>query len=166
MAVDVRSARPDDGGEDEAFILALNAASTPAVSDLDLDDWRTLRDLAHAVLVAEVDGAPAGFIVLLRPGASYGSDNYAWFEQRFLRHYYIDRVAVAGHAKGMGVGRALYDAAARLGAGLGEQRLTCEVNIAPPNPDSLAFHERLGFRRLHERMSRSGKAVAMFERPL
>ena len=53
-----------------------------------------------------------------------------------------------------------------LAAELGEQRLTAEVNEDPPNPQSMAFHEKLGFRHLLSRMSRSGKVVAMLERPL
>ena len=39
-------------------------------------------------------------------------------------------------------------------------------NEAPPNPESMAFHVRLGFRFLHSRPSRHGKIVAMLERSL
>jgi uncharacterized protein len=49
---------------------------------------------------------------------------------------------------------------------LGEQRLTAEVNEKPPNPESMAFHAKLGFRHLQSRPSRHGKMVAMLERPL
>ena len=43
------------------------------------------------------------------------------------------------------VGRALYEAAFERAASAGAVEVTCEVNVEPPNPDSQAFHARLGF---------------------
>lgn len=151
---------------DEEFILALNAASTPAVGEMALPAYRDIAAQAYRVLIAEAGGEPAGFLILIRPGSSYPSDNYGWFEEQFDRHLYIDRIAISERAKGQGVGRALYDEALKLAAELGEERLTAEVNEEPPNPQSMAFHEKLGFRHLLSRKSRSGKVVAMLERPL
>jgi predicted GNAT superfamily acetyltransferase len=151
---------------DEEFILALNAAATPAVGEMALPAYRDIAAQAYRVLIAEAGGEPAGFLILIRPGSSYPSDNYGWFEEQFDRHLYIDRIAISESAKGQGVGRALYDEALKLAAELGEERLTAEVNEEPPNPQSMAFHEKLGFRHLLSRKSRSGKVVAMLERPL
>lgn len=162
MGVAIRDAAPTD----EDFILALNAASTPAVGEMALQAYRDIAAQAYRVLIAEAGGEPAGFLILIRPGSSYPSDNYGWFEEQFDRHLYIDRIAISERAKGQGVGRALYDAALRLAAELGEERLTAEVNEDPPNPQSMAFHEKLGFRHLLSRRSRSGKVVTMLERPL
>ncbi len=162
MGVTVRSAAAGDG----EFILALNAACTPAVGDMSADDYAAISGWAHRVLIADVDGAAQGFIVLIRPGSAYPSDNYAWFEQRFGRHLYIDRIAVSAAARGRGVGQALYAEAASIAARDGDERLTAEVNEDPPNPASMAFHLAAGFRRLLSRRSRSGKVVAMLERPL
>ena len=157
----------DAAQADEAFILALNAASTPAVGDMDASDYREIAAQAHRVLIAEAGGEPAGFMILIRPGSAYPSDNFGWFEEQFDRHLYIDRVAVSRAAWGTGVGRALYEEAMRIAASLGEMRLTAEVNEVPPNPESMAFHARLGFRHLLSRTSpRLGKVVAMLERPL
>ncbi len=162
MAVSVRKAR----GEDEDFILALNAACRPAVSDMSAQDFRDISGWAHRVLLAEEDGEPLGFVILIRPGTAYPSDNYAWFERNFERHLYIDRIAVSEAARGRGVGAALYDAALAIADEVGEERLTCEVNEDPPNPQSMAFHAALGFQFLKSRASRSGKVVAMFVREL
>jgi predicted GNAT superfamily acetyltransferase len=156
----------DAVASDEDFILALNAASTPAVAEMDAEDYRDIAGWAHRVLVAEIDGKRCGFLILIRPGSAYPSDNYGWFEGTFDNHLYIDRIAVSEAAKVRGVGRAFYDEAARIAANNGDQRLTCEVNVEPPNPQSMAFHERVGFRHLLSRPSRSGKVVAMLERPL
>lgn len=151
---------------DEAFILALNAASTPAVSEMTYDDYRDILGWSHCILVAEREEAPCGFLILIGPGSAYDSDNYRWFEERFDSHLYIDRIAITEHARGQGVGRAFYEEAARIAARTGDRRLTCEVNVDPPNPQSMAFHERLGFHQRETRMSRSGKVVAMLELPL
>lgn len=159
----------DASERDEAFILALNAASRPAVSDMSRDDYREIVGWARCVLVAERDGEPCGFLILIAPGSAYDSDNYGWFEARFDSHLYIDRIAIAEHAKGRGVGRALYEEAVRIAHGNGDLRLTCEVNVDPPNPQSMAFHERLGFRHLHTRPSgdsKPQKIVAMMVREL
>jgi predicted GNAT superfamily acetyltransferase len=156
----------DAAAGDEDFILALNAACTPAVAEMDAADYRDIAGWAHRVLVAELDGKPCGFLILVRPGSAYPSDNYAWFEARFDRHLYVDRIAVSDAARGRSVGRALYEHALGMAAALGEERLTAEVNEQPPNPESMAFHTRMGFRYLHSRASRHGKIVAMLERPL
>ena len=157
----------DAAQADEAFILALNAASTPAVGEMDASEYREIATQAHRVLVAEAGGVPAGFMILFRPGSAYPSDNFGWFEEQFDSHLYIDRIAVSKAAWGAGVGRALYEEAMRIAAELGEKRLTAEVNEQPPNPESMAFHAKLGFRHLLSRTSpRLGKVVAMLERPL
>ena len=162
MVVAVRDAVEGD----EDFILALNAACTPAVADMSRQDYRDIAGWAHRVLVAELDSKSCGFLILIRPGSAYPSDNYAWFEAKFDHHLYVDRIAVSDWARGEGVGRTLYDEALRMAKALGEQRITAEVNEQPPNPESMAFHTRLGFRFLHSRPSRHGKVVAMLERPL
>lgn len=162
MAVAIR----DAAAGDEEFILALNAACVPAVAEMDAQDYRDIAGWAHRVLVAEAEGRRCGFLILIRPGSAYPSDNYAWFETAFDNHLYIDRIAVSDGARGQGVGRALYDEASRIAATNGDQRLTCEVNEKPPNPESMAFHRRIGFRHLHTRPSRDDKIVAMLELPL
>jgi len=162
VTVTVRDAAPGD----EDFILALNAACVPAVGDMPREKYRQYAGWAYRVLIAEAGGEPAGFVILIRPGSAYPSDNYAWFETAFDRHLYVDRIAVNEAARGTGAGRALYEAAIRMACELGEERVTAEVNEDPPNPESMAFHTKLGFRHLLSRTSGSGKVVAMLERPV
>jgi len=163
MTVTVRDAE----ARDEDFILVLNAACTPAVGDMSAQDYRDIAGWAHRIVIAEADGVPVGFMILIRPGSAYPSDNYGWFEEQFPHQLYVDRIAVGRSARGLGVGRVLYDEALRMAADLGEERVTAEVNEDPPNPESMAFHFKLGFRHLLSRTSpRLGKVVAMLERPL
>lgn len=157
----------DATDEDEDFILALNGASGPGVADMSREEFRQVRSWAARILVAELDGKPVGFLILIEPGTAYPSDNYGWFEDRFRRHLYVDRIAVDASAMRKGVGRALYDAAALVARELDEPRITCEVNEDPPNPESMAFHRAAGFHCIASRPSpRLGKVVAMFVREL
>lgn len=151
---------------DEAFILRLNAACTPDVGDMDAVRFEQIRAASHRILIAEAGGQPAGFLILLRAGAPYNSDNYAWFEGRFDKHLYVDRIAIDELARGEGIGAALYAAALDLATEIGDPRITAEVNEMPPNPASLAFHDRMGFQRLGTRLSDAGKTVVLLERPV
>lgn len=162
MTLQVREA----GVSDEAFILALNAACVPMVGEMTPGHYRRMLGWAWRVLVADVRDTPVAFMILIRPGAAYPSDNYRWFEEAFSRHLYIDRIAVTQEARRSGAGRALYARAAELAIETKEERLTAEVNEDPPNPDSMAFHRRMGFHPLATRLSGSGKTVVMLERAL
>ena len=74
---------------------------------------------------------------------------------------------VSEAARGTGLGAALYDDNANIATRLAVPRVTCEVNEEPPNPGSLRFHERHGFRKIESRASAGGsKRVAMLERPI
>lgn len=162
MPATIRAYEPGD----EAFILRLNAACTPEVGDMDASRFAQIRGAAHRILVAEVDGEAVGFLILLRAGAAYDSDNFAWFEDRFDRHLYVDRIAIDEMARGEGVGAALYEAAIDVAREAGDPRITAEVNELPPNPVSLAFHDSMGFQHLGTRLSDAGKIVVLLERPV
>lgn len=146
---------------DHAWALALNNAEVPHVSALDADSLAALLGMAAVAAVAEVGGAAAGFIVALLPGAAYGSENYRWFDARYPGFLYIDRVIADPAYRGRGVAGALYRHAIEFGRGRADI-LTCEVNETPPNPGSLRFHEKLGFRPLGRQETEGGaKSVVM-----
>jgi predicted GNAT superfamily acetyltransferase len=45
------------------------------------------------------------------------------------------------------------------------QNLTCEVNLAPPNPRSLAFHHAQGFQEMAQQMTDGGlKRVSLLRK--
>jgi predicted GNAT superfamily acetyltransferase len=108
-----------------------------------------------------------GFVLALAPGADYDSENYRWFSAHRPGSLYVDRVVVAPHAHRRGIGRALYDAVVRRAGELGLSAVTCEVNLEPANPESLAFHGRLGFTQVGEQLTKAGTVrVALMSRPL
>lgn len=126
----------------EPAILALNNAHAVELSWLEPARLTTLVGRAfHARRI----GAAEAFLLAFDQDADYDSPNYLWFRARYPRFVYIDRVAVAATARGRGHARRLYAdliAAAKLA---GHSMVVCEVNSAPPNPASDAFHAALGF---------------------
>jgi predicted GNAT superfamily acetyltransferase len=57
----------------------------------------------------------------------------------------VDRIVVASSARGRGYARRLYRDLFDQASQTGHDRVVCEVNARPPNPESDAFHAALGF---------------------
>lgn len=149
-------------------VLALNTEATPAVNLLTADELREVWDMCDVALVATgVEGAVIAFVLSMGGGQPYTSENYTWFENRGVRHQYVDRIVVGSPAKGTGVGRALYESIFERARERGCTEVTAEVNLRPHNPGSLAFHEKLGFRQLAEQETKDGTVrVALLARPV
>jgi predicted GNAT superfamily acetyltransferase len=117
----------------------------------------------HKVL--EEDGRVAAFILTFCADAEYDSPNFLWFKSRYPSFLYIDRLVVRRDSQGKGCGKALYQ---DLMAYCLEQRLpriTCEVDILPPNPVSLRFHRAHGFEEVGSQWPYDGKKqVALMEK--
>ncbi len=149
---------------DHAAILALNNSAVPHVNALSVEEFAWLSSHANFFRVADDDEGLLGFVIVLPSGLDYWSDNYKWFAARFEHFLYLDRVVVVDRARRQGVGRALYEALFVFGDG-NWPRVTLEVNLRPPNPDSERFHERLGFTTIGVREYDDGaSAVLMMER--
>jgi predicted GNAT superfamily acetyltransferase len=148
-------------------VVAMNNAAVPAVPPTTREEIARLVVVAGLAVVAEVEpGRPVGFLLAMDPGVGYESENYRWFSERGDSFVYVDRIVVADGQRGSGIGRALYDAAFARAAELGRAEVTCEVNVRPPNPSSLAFHARLGFEKLGEQETKGGAyRVALLAAP-
>jgi len=128
-------------------LVELNNAASPAVPLSSADEIEALLAVSdHAFgIVGTDDAALHGFVFGLNPGSDYASENYRFFEARGTDHLYVDRIVVDENLRGRGIGRMLYDRVFLLARADGRAEVTCEVNVDPPNPGSLAFHSRLGF---------------------
>jgi len=129
---------------DVAAVLTLNNASVPELNELDAPEVARLAGLAARALVAECDGAFAGFCWVLGPGQPYDSLNYRWFSARYESFVYLDRIAVHPDFRRYGIGRSFYGELVREFASVCPV-LLCEVNVRPMNEGSLRFHHSLGF---------------------
>ncbi|HWL79392.1 MAG TPA: GNAT family N-acetyltransferase [Roseomonas sp.] len=147
-------------------LLALNNRHTPAVNALTLPELATLAEGALLALAAWEGGDARALLLAFGPEGPARGPNHAWIRAHAPAAAYVDRIVVDGPAQGQGLGRALYAALAERAAASGLTELGCEVNLDPPNPESLAFHARFGFRRLGEATdSRNGKRVAYLACP-
>ena len=128
-------------------ILELNEGAVPAVNLLDNQKIRNLFGQAEYFRSLWLNEHLIGFLIALAPGASYRSVNYRWFESRYDRFIYIDRIVIHPSHQGIGFGRMFYD---NLREFIVDRfpRITCEVNLRPKNESSLRFHQRYGFRRV------------------
>lgn len=161
MTNEIRDAGP---GDYDALVL-LNNAAVPAVNALTVADFADFATEADLFRVIGPVGDPRAVLIALRPGRRYDSQNYRWFERTYDSFLYVDRVVVTKAHRGEGLGAVLYDDFAAAGRRLGVRRLTCEVNLDPPNPGSMRFHERLGFRPVGTQEA-GGKRVQMLMREL
>ena len=158
--MDIRPMRPADLEQ----VLHLNNAAVPAVSEADMPKMKSLIAEANLSLVAEHQGAVVGFCINFSPGTDYGSVNYLWFCERYEEFVYLDRIAVAEHARNLGVGAALYAAVEHHVSGT--PWLLCEVNLRPRNDGSLRFHERIGFVEVGQQETDYGFLVSMLAKDL
>jgi predicted GNAT superfamily acetyltransferase len=148
-------------------VRELNDSASPAINPLTDDELKALFEMCDVRLVStDRNHQLLAFMLSMGPGHPYASENYRWFEERGVRHQYIDRIVVSPLAKGTGIGRALYESVFERARERGASEVTCEVNVRPANPGSIAFHERLGFRQLAEQETRNGTVrVALLARP-
>lgn len=147
-------------------MLAMNNAATPNVNALAPHEFDWIVERATYFKVAEDDEGLAGFVLCVPSGLDYWSNNYKWFTARFNEFLYLDRVVVAARTRGKGVGTLLYDDLHATTKGRWP-RVTLEVNLQPPNPGSVRFHERLGYVPVGVREYDEGRAVVqMYERQM
>lgn len=140
-------------------VSAINEAGVPGVTPADVQEVTRLVELSEFSVVAvdEADDATVlGFLIVMAPGVAYESENYRWFSERGTDFLYIDRIAIADGHRGEGIGEALYRELFRVAAEQGRAEVTCEVNTMPPNPGSMRFHERLGFEKVGELVTKGG----------
>ena len=93
--------------------------------------------------------------------------NFAWFKASGKSFVYIDRIIVSIAARGLGIGRLLYDDLLAMAEQARQYRVVCEVSIEPPNPVSEAFHVAMGFDAVGQATIHNGaKTVRYFEKTL
>ncbi len=130
---------------DFSAMLALNQSCVPHVNAIGEAEIRFFHDYACRFVKVVEKGALAGYVIALNPGVDYASLNYQWFSRSYEKFLYIDRIMVHPDFRRRGIASILYQYLEETAAKQRLERLCCEVNLQPPNPDSLALHLGLGF---------------------
>ncbi len=141
---------------DFAAIQALNEDAVPHVNSLASGALSNLIAQACYLKVAVMGGEVAGFLLAVGEGQDYASLNYRWFSENCEDFIYIDRIVVADAFRGRGIAKALYRDIGGITVN-GAQWLACEVNLSPPNPESLSFHHKFGFYEVGQQDTENGK---------
>jgi predicted GNAT superfamily acetyltransferase len=123
---------------------ALLALNNDFAAELSLLDSGKGRHLVRHAFMARAIGDEA-LLIAFDQDATYDNPNFQWFRERFDRFVYVDRLVVAPARQGWGWARLLYESLFERARERGHGRVTCEINVDPPNPRSEAFHTGLGF---------------------
>ena len=139
--VTVRSAEPEDFKE----ILRLNEESVHFLSPMSRERLEHMFEEVELCKVATRQGQILAFCMAFREGADYDSVNYLWFASHYPKFLYVDRVVVDLKKQAAGLGSLLYEEVFRYARETGVPLVAAEIDIEPPNPVSLKFHEKFGF---------------------
>jgi predicted GNAT superfamily acetyltransferase len=132
---------------DVTRVLEINNANTPGVSELTMIELATdLKNSLHALVIDNEHGEVCAFCITFDPNAPDAGTNHQWFAERYKSFVYLDRIAIDSSHQNRGLGALLYQSVEQLMLDSAEHSLLCcEVNLEPPNPGSLRFHQRIGF---------------------
>lgn len=149
--------------KDYTKILALNKASVEVLSPMDKQRLIKLAEACELLWVAQVSGEVVAFLLAFTEKADYDSVNYQWFDQAFERFLYIDRVVVDKEHRGRGIGGLFYKTLRTYAKTIATPRITAEIDIEPPNPASLLFHQNIGFKEVGRQSINGGKKVVSLQ---
>jgi len=152
---------------DDEQILSLNASAQPNVALLDRAELCRLRALSDGHVVAAQEGVILGYALTFCRDDAYDGEEFLMLRAMIPQPFsYIDQVVVRGSAQGTGIGRFLYEFIEHTALIRAALWLCCEVNTVPPNPNSLAFHTRMGFSTLGSLATQDGRHVSLLQKRL
>ncbi len=145
-------------------VLEINESHKPMLSSLgDLDKLEDLIELSTFGSFLVFQKEICAFIVCMREDLPYESPNYKYFQKKYKKFLYIDRIGVKKGFENRGFGSFMYGNIFK--NYINEQLTICaEANIEPINKQSLKFHEKMGFRRVEEYFFNNKYGVAYLER--
>ena len=141
-------------------IWEINEDGLPGTGKVSPEEIEGLLDFSSLAVGAYYGEELAGFVICLPPKTAYSSLNYAWFNKRYDEFLYVDRIAVATQYQNQNIGSTLYEHVKKQAAEM-DAPVTAEVNIHPPNPGSMRFHDRHGFEQVGV-LEHDEKSVALF----
>ena len=153
---------------DLARVLEINNANTPGVSELTFTELESdLNNSLHALAIENEQGDVCAFCITFDPTAPDAGDNHRWFAERYKSFVYLDRIAIDSNHQNRGLGALLYQSVEQQMLCSAEHSLLCcEVNLEPPNPGSLRFHQRIGFAEVGQHSPQQGYVVTLLQKSI
>lgn len=131
---------------DLELIHKWNQSTVPKVNSLTFEEFRLQSvNCTYSYIQCSTNSMPVGFIFLYDEKTEYDSLNYLYFKSRYQKFLYVDRIIIAGEHQKKGYGQQLYDFVIDTH---NPDIFCCEVNITPPNRQSLSFHHKYGFKEI------------------
>ena len=144
-------------------VLSLNNEFAKETSYLEPEGLKKLLSCTYFVkTIGELDA----FVTAMDHNSPHDGINFSWFKERYQSFAYVDRVITANHARGQGHAKALYLALMEQARKDGIEMVCCEINHEPPNPGSVAFHQKLGFEMIDTAPLSDEKTVGYWIRKL
>tara|TARA_B100001778_G_C18426922_1_gene555942 strand:+ start:354 stop:827 length:474 start_codon:yes stop_codon:yes gene_type:complete len=144
---------------DSSSIWEINEQGLPGTGKVSEQEILDLLNYSSLSIGLFDSNSLLGFVICLPPKTAYGSLNYLWFNERYDDFLYVDRIAVSTANRDQKIGSKLYQAVIDTASKLGVP-IAAEVNLRPPNPDSVRFHQRHGFTEIGQ-FEHGQKAVIM-----
>jgi uncharacterized protein len=142
--------------------LELNNANAIETSYLDQPSLEWM--IAHSFY--QVTQGADGLLITFDQDAPYEGINFHWFKARFDRFIYVDRIVISAHARCHGLAKKYYTQLFDRAINAGHTRITCEINLDPPNEASMCFHAQMGFTQIGQAILENGKTVSYQEKLL
>lgn len=150
-------------GKDYDRVLELNEESVHFLSPLTREKLESMVGELEIFNVIEVDNRVEGFVLTLREGKKYDSINYLWFSNHYDHFLYIDRIVISLKIQGKGLGSLLYQSVFDHGKLTNVPYIAAEIDISPPNPGSLIFHGKFGFKEVGQQTVGQGKKLVSLQ---
>ena len=153
---------------DVTRVLEINNANAPGVSELTLSELETdMKNCLYALAIDNEHGEVCAFCITFDPNAPDAGDNHRWFAERYESFVYLDRIAIDSNHQNRGLGALLYQSVEQQMLCSAEHSLLCcEVNLEPPNPGSLRFHQRIGFTEVGQHSPQKGYVVTLLQKSI
>ena len=152
----------DCGIHDIHSMWVINEQGLPGTGKVTEKEISYLMEISEVCIGAFHQESLVGFVICLLPKRNYGSLNYSWFNERYEKFIYVDRIAVDTQFRDLGIGSKLYQRVIQYSTE-NSIPITAEVSLDPPNPGSDRFHIRHSFNSVGE-FHQENKSVTMYIR--
>ena len=149
--------------EDISEIWEINEQGLPGTGKVNHEEIKALLEISELAIGVFENSKLLGFVICLLPGTNYGSLNYAWFNKKYDKFIYVDRIAVLQTHRNQSIGSLIYQKVVDYSK-QHKVPIAAEVSLDPPNPGSMRFHYRFDFTEVGV-FEHESKSVTMMLRP-